>query len=156
YKNNELFIFQIRPITRTFPELSYFVDTNLSESYPGIVSPFTAGFVKIAYENVFRESAQIMGAHGRKLEALSGHYSKLISCVDNHLYYNLEHYYAAIRALPGGEKNIENWHKMIGGKITGADIPYHATELTKFETFTTILSLAKIAWTKNKIFSKFL
>src|SRR5690606_8429673 len=79
-----------------------------------------------------------------------------ISCVDNHLYYNLEHYYAAIRALPGGEKNIDNWHKMIGGKITGADIPYHSTELTKFETLTTILSLIRIAWKKNNIFSSFL
>lgn len=155
-KDNELFVFQIRPITRDFPALSYFVDTNLSESYPGVVSPFTASFVKCAYENVFTESAQIMGATGKQLENLCFHYSNLISCVDNHLYYNLEHYYAAIRALPGGEKNIDNWHKMIGGRISGPEIPYHDTRLSKLESFLSIYSLMKIAWNRTEIFNLFL
>ncbi len=152
HKNNKLYIFQIRPITRSFKPLTYFVDTNLSESYPGTVSPFTASFVQKAYENVFKESAIIMGAHGQALEKLGFHYKKLISCVDDHLYYNLEHYYAVLRALPGGEKNIENWHQMIGGKIIGHDIPYHQTKLNSLETFTTVVSLLKLSITRNKTF----
>lgn len=155
-KNNQIYLFQIRPITRTFEPLTYFVDTNLSESYPGTVSPFTASFVQKAYENVFRESAELMGAHGSKLESMTIHYSKLISCVDNHLYYNLEHYYAALRSLPGGERNIDNWHKMIGGRITGQNIPMHRTELSGRETLSTIYALLSLALNRKKKFDPFL
>lgn len=155
-KNSRLYLFQIRPITRTFEPLTYFVDTNLSESYPGTVSPFTASFVQKAYENVFRESAEIMGAKGKKLDLLTTHYAKLISSVDNHLYYNLEHYYAALRSLPGGEKNIDNWHKMIGGRITGQDIPVHKTELSFSETLFTLFSLISLAFNRKKKFQPFL
>jgi pyruvate,water dikinase len=156
FKDKQLYLFQIRPITRSFEPLTYFVDTNLSESYPGTVSPFTASFVKKAYENVFRESAEMMGAKGQRLSLLSGHYAKLISCVDNHLYYNLEHYYAALRALPGGEKNINNWHQMIGGKISGQQIPYHSTELSNLETLRTLAALVRISFGRKKVFGPFL
>ncbi|WP_408097960.1 PEP/pyruvate-binding domain-containing protein [Peredibacter sp. HCB2-198] len=156
FKNGKLYLFQIRPITRDFLPLKIFVDTNLSESYPGTVSPFTASFVKKAYENVFRESAVILGAQGRRLEILNRHYENLISSVDDHLYYNLEHYYAVLRALPGGEKNIQNWHQMIGGKVNGVDIPHHDTELSKFETIVTIKTLLKLIFDRKKVFGPLL
>jgi pyruvate,water dikinase len=156
YKDDQLFIFQIRPITRSFQPLTYFVDTNLSESYPGVVSPFTGAFVQKAYENVFNESAIIMGANQKRLEILSPHYARLISAVDDHLYYNLEHYYAVLRALPGGEKNIENWHKMIGGRIEEGVVPYHATELSTFETLRTLWAMIRLASGKNDIYSALL
>ncbi len=155
-KDGTLFVFQIRPITRSFEPLVYFVDTNLSESYPGTVSPFTAAFVKKAYQNVFKESAILMGAQGPRLEALNHHYSQLISEVDNHLYYNLEHYYAVLRALPGGERNIDNWHKMIGGKVADHFIPYHATELTRLETLQTGIALVRILKGHRQIFNQLL
>ncbi len=156
YKAGKLYLFQIRPITMTFEPLTYFVDTNLSESYPGVVSPFTAGFVKKSYENVFKESAVILGASSGRLEKLNYHYERLISPVDNHLYYNLEHYYAVLRALPGGEKNIDNWHQMIGGRMDGHHIPFHDTKLSSFENFSAVLSLLKIAIRRKKTFGPFL
>lgn len=156
YKEGTLYVFQIRPITRAFEPLTFFVDTNLSESYPGVVSPFTAGFVKKAYENVFKESAVILGASSERLQKLNFHYENLITSVDDHLYYNLEHYYAVLRALPGGEKNIDNWHKMIGGRIDGHNIPIHETKLSSFESVSAIISLLKIASSRQKIFRSFL
>lgn len=155
-KDGKIYIFQIRPITRHFESLKVFVDTNLSESYPGTVSPFTANFVKKAYENVFTESAIIFGATGERLKLLKSHYRFLISSVDNHLYYNLEHYYAVLRALPGGDKNIDNWHKMIGGKIDGLTVPYHATKLSSFETVLALKTLFKLVFKRNTIFPKLL
>jgi len=156
YEKDKLYIFQIRPITQKFSPLEVFVDTNLSESYPGIVSPFSARFVQLAYKNVFRESAQILGAGEKRLNQLTFHYKRLISCVDHHLYYNLEHYYAVLRALPGGEKNISNWHKMIGGKLENIEIPYHETRLTNFETFSSGFNFLKLILFRRKIFSNLL
>lgn len=156
FYQKKLYIFQIRPITRDFEDLKVFVDTNLAESYPGNVSPFTASFVRKAYENVFTESALILGAKGERLKTLSSHYAKLISRVDTHLYYNLEHYYSVLRSLPGGEKNIHNWHKMIGGDIADLKVPYHPTGLSPLETVQALLSLLTFALRKNKTYAQLL
>lgn len=154
--DDQLYIFQIRPITQVFEPLKVFADTNLSESYPGTVSPFTAAFVKRAYENVFTESALILGARGQRLITLKKHYAHLIAEVDHHLYYDLEHYYAVLRALPGGEKNIENWHKMIGGKIKAVAIPHHQTSLSALETLQGVFRLVEYAFKKKKRYAFFL
>jgi phosphohistidine swiveling domain-containing protein len=156
YVGEELFIFQIRPITTSFSPLKIFADTNLSESYPGTVSPFTATFIQKVYENVFTESAILLGAKGKRLEILKAHYAQIIGVIDNHLYYDLEHYYAILRSLPGGERNITNWHKMIGGKIEGIKVPFHATYLSKIETIQAACSLLIFASKKRKHYSSFL
>ncbi len=156
FRCEELFIFQIRPITRAFEPLSVLVDTNLSESYPGTVSPFTALFVQKAYENVFIESAIALGASPERLKVLKPHYAKLISHVDGHLYYHLEHYYAVLRALPGGDKNIDNWHKMIGGELQGMTIPYHDTKPSSVEIFSSAISMLKMIFNRKKVFFHFL
>jgi phosphohistidine swiveling domain-containing protein len=155
-QKDQLYIFQIRPITRSFSPIKVYADTNLSESYPGSVSPFTAAFVRRAYENVFMEAAGILGYQGERLKMLSQHCSHLISAVDDHLYYNLEPYYAVLRSLPGGEKNIENWHKMIGGKVDGAEVPYHDTAPSKFDLVISAIELIKFSQKKNRIYPEFL
>ncbi len=155
-RGDSTYIFQIRPITHTFKPLVFLVDTNLSESYPGTVSPFTASFVKKAYENVFYESAVILGASGPKLKALQSHYRKLISQVDDHLYYNLEHYYAVLRSLPGGTQNIDHWHKMIGGRVETDTIPYHTTELTPLELVMTVKKFIRLILFRKIEFQIFL
>ncbi len=151
-EENKLNILQIRPITQTFEKNKYLADTNLTESYPGSVSPFTGLFVKRSYENVFIESALALGASQERLKELSVHYAQLIAVVNNHLYYDLEHYYAILRALPGGEKNIENWHQMIGGKFDGAKIPKHGSPLGKIETIGALSSLLNFIISHKKIF----
>lgn len=152
----QLYIFQIRPITRAFSPLKVFADTNLSESYPGSVSPFTAAFVRRAYENVFMEAATLLGYQGERLQMFSRYCCELISAVDDHLYYNLEPYYAVLRSLPGGEKNIDNWHKMIGGKVEGVEVPFHNTYLSKFDLVTSVISLIKVASKKKMIYPAFI
>lgn len=155
-EKDQLYIFQIRPITRSFSPLRVFADTNLSESYPGSVSPFTAAFVRRAYENVFMEAAGILGYQGDRLKMLSQHCSHLISAVDDHLYYNLEPYYAVLRSLPGGEKNIENWHKMIGGKVEGAEVPYHDTAPSRFDLVISAIELITLSQKKKRVYPEFL
>lgn len=153
---DEIFFFQVRPITQEFKELGFFVDTNLSESYPGVVSPFTADFVQKAYRNVFYESAVILGGTGKRLESLDFHYNKLISYVEGHLYYNLEHYYAVLTALPGGKRNIRNWHAMIGGDGSIQGIRTHDTSPSLLETMSSLWRLLKIGFNHRHVFKKFI
>lgn len=154
--DDEFFVFQIRPITQLFSPLKVIADTSLSDSYPGVVSPFTASFVRRSYENAFLEAAKILGYEGKRLEDLKEHCAQLIVAVDDHLYFDLEHYYATLRSLPGGEKNIENWNKLIGGQISGAEIPYHDTKVSGLEFGTSIYKLARLGVKKKRTYRAFI
>jgi phosphohistidine swiveling domain-containing protein len=156
FQKGKIYIFQIRPITRNFSPLNVFADTNLTESYPGAVSPFTASFVRRAYENVFIEAAHILGYEKSRIKLIQDHCAKLVCAVDDHMYYHIEHYYAVLRSLPGGEKNIENWHKMIGGKVEGAEVAYHDTKLSNFDLVNAVFRLVSFAKRKKNIYAKFL
>ncbi len=116
-KNDRLAILQTRDITQKFPPIRYYVDTNLTESYPGVTSPFNADFVKKAYEQVFNQAFEILSMSKEKRVTLETHTRDLIAYFGGHLYYHIFHYYAVFHSLPGGKSARDAWHKMIGGHI---------------------------------------
>jgi pyruvate,water dikinase len=116
FAGGRLFLLQARPITQPMPALRCYTDTNLVESYPGRTSPLTASFVKRVYARVFRQSARLLTMSRTIPPQLDPCYDRLIACFGGHLYYDLESYYAALLALPGGRKNVDAWHRMIGGQ----------------------------------------
>ncbi len=155
FEEGMLYLLQVRPITQEFSPLKSYTDTNLAESYPGVTSPLTTSFVQIAYRNVFAESAIILGASSNRLKKLLPHYQSLIGEVNHHLYYDLEHYYAVIAALPGGEKNIENWHRMIGGKREGMDVPMILNPPNVFEQLKAAMKLVAFICTHQRVLDRF-
>ncbi|MFP5489999.1 MAG: PEP/pyruvate-binding domain-containing protein [Bacteriovoracia bacterium] len=155
FEGEMLYLLQVRPITQEFSPLKSYTDTNLAESYPGVTSPLTTSFVQIAYRNVFAESAIILGASSDRLKKLMPHYQSLIGQVNHHLYYDLEHYYAVIAALPGGEKNIENWHRMIGGKRDGMDVPMILNPPNIFEQLKAAFKLFAFICTHQRVLDRF-
>lgn len=155
FRDAQLYLLQVRPITQTFPNLKFYTDTNLAESYPGVTSPFTASFVKVGYRNVFAESAVLLGASSERLRRLMPHYESLIADVNHHLYYDLEHYYAVLSALPGGEHNIENWHRMIGGKLDNLKVKVDLHPLGVLEQIKAAFKLLKIVLFHDKVLERF-
>jgi phosphohistidine swiveling domain-containing protein len=112
----KFYVLQIRPITQSFSEIEYFIDTNLSESYPSVTSPMTGSFVKLAYSEVYQEIGQLFLYRKKSKIKFQSVCSNLISYIEGHLYYHVKSYYQLLHFLPGKDKNIESWHKMIGGK----------------------------------------
>lgn len=153
--SKKLYILQIRPITQKMPTLSYYADTNLSESYPGICSPFTCSLIPKLYENVFTEVATRLGARPHKLLKLKKHYKKVIREFSGHLYYDLSSYYSALSVLPGGEKNIVNWHRMIGGKIDHVKIEYEPLFPNIIENFFSLISFIKLLFFNKSSYDTF-
>lgn len=152
---NNIYILQVRPITQKFPELKYYVDTNLAESYPGKTTPLTGSFVKKVYKKTFMESAYYL-IKSKKLPAqLLPHYHTLICYFHGHLYYNLTSYYAVLFALPGGKLNIENWHRMIGGKPDNNMNFHHFYTPCIINSIKIMFNLIKLALFHKNIFSKF-
>ncbi|MCC7441904.1 MAG: hypothetical protein IT285_09735 [Bdellovibrionales bacterium] len=115
----KLWILQVRPITQRFPPLAVYVDTNLAESYPGRTSPLTQEFVSGMYTRVFEEAARWLGFSGARITELRPHFQSLLQGFEGHLYYHLNSYYSVMAALPGGERNLASWHRMIGGALHG-------------------------------------
>ena len=99
--------------------------------------------IPLLYKNVFTEVASTLGAAGERLEELKKHYAKLIKEINGHLYYHLPSYYSALSALPGGKKNIDQWHQMIGGKIEDNEFNYQTFTPNRWETLKTIVNLLK-------------
>ncbi len=155
-ENGLLHILQARPITQSHALLEYFSDTNLTESYPGRVSPLTSSFVRRAYTKVIGEGIEILGARRSEHPALDRALKGLIRDFEGHLYYDLRNYYLTLCFLPGGKSNVEGWHKMIGGRhmpdigIDESVLPTKALELRMYA------ELARLAWTHEKVFKGFL
>lgn len=154
-EQGELHFLQARPITQTFPRLRYYTDTNLVESYPGRVSPLTASFVQRVYATVFRESARLLGGHAVVPPVLDRAYGELIACFGDHLYYDLESYYTALLALPGGAANIDAWHRMIGGRPTESLRPEALYQPSLRETLRTIAGLLRLIIGHERIYNDF-
>jgi pyruvate,water dikinase len=117
FEADKLYFLQVRPITANFEPLNYYIDTNLSESYPGLTSPFTGEFIQFAYMNSFSEALDSLFASKEQKEALRPYLENLVTQIQGHMYYDLNSYYAVLKALPKGVENIDNWHRMTGGKI---------------------------------------
>ncbi len=154
-KDGWLLVLQVRPITQDFSPLRYFVDTNLAESYPGVVSPLTASFVKAAYRISFLESAVLLGASGETLAQLERHYSRLVENVEGHLYYDLSNYYSVLSSLPGGEVNIKNWHRMIGGEIQNLDIKFEPVKKKKQDDLKSLWRILRFIWAQDQVLGRF-
>jgi pyruvate,water dikinase len=152
---DRLYVLQVRPITQDFPALRYYVDTNLSESYPGRTSPLTASFVQRGYAVIFERMARYLLLGGKVPDHLLAHYQTLIAHFHGHLYYNLKSYYGSLMALPGGKANIRNWHRMIGGQPV-PDIDLDAYEGPKaLASAKVVLSLLWTTLHHGTIFDRF-
>ncbi|MFZ4712949.1 MAG: PEP/pyruvate-binding domain-containing protein [Bacteriovoracaceae bacterium] len=148
-------ILQTRAITQKFPPLRYFVDTNLTESYPGVTSPLNADFVRKAYEEVFTGSFEILKMPQDKVKALKEHSPNLIAYFGGHLYYHIYHYYAVFHSLPGGKSTRDAWHKMIGGKIPSTmELPQYSS-WTVMEKLRYYMEVIKLGIFHHSIFEKF-
>ncbi len=152
YAEGKWWILQLRPITQSFPKITVLVDTNLSESYPGVTSPLTCSFVQKMYAQVFREAVKSLNFSAQRLTHLEHAFPKLISQLDWHLYYNIESYYTVLGSLPGGDKNIENWHRMIGGEVYGVDAQKYILRYGKIEMIQTLWGLGRIILKQEQVF----
>ncbi len=122
YVDDQLHLLQARPITQPFPKLHTFIDTNLTESYPGWTSRLTRTFVPAMYTQVFTQTMRLMGYSTQRIRESSSLLNSLLSDHFGHLYYHLDCYYPILCLLPGGNRNLDAWHRMIGGnrQVTSA------------------------------------
>ncbi len=150
-----LHILQARPITtalRPAPledqTLTIFDNSNIVESYPGIVSPLTYSFALHVYSQVYRAFVRLLGVSRHTVALNPTVFDNLLGRVDGRAYYNLINWYRALALLPGFSLNRDYMETMMGvsepmpREVTDALAPPPTTGWRKFVEYA---KLAKVA-----------
>lgn len=116
-----LHILQARPITTELralemPDntLTIFDNSNIVESYPGLVSPLTYSFAVHVYDRVYRAFVRLLGVRENVIADNAAVFGNMLGRVDGRVYYNLVNWYRALALLPGFSLNRAYMETMMG------------------------------------------
>jgi rifampicin phosphotransferase len=114
FSDNKIYILQSRKITRNIDEdIKIYDNSNIAESYSGIVLPLTCSFVKILYSRVYRDVARTSNIDPVKIQENEETFDNLISFVNGRIYYDILNWYKMLTLFPGYDRNKRNLDDMI-------------------------------------------
>lgn len=121
FEGSRLRLLQARPITtalRATPipdeTLLVFDNSNIVESYPGLVTPLTYSFAQYAYSRVYRAFVRVVGVSEDTVRDNAAVFDNMLSRIDGRVYYNLGNWYRALALLPGFAINRGFMETMMG------------------------------------------
>lgn len=114
-ENGRLYLLQARPITAMgAAELTIWDNSNIVESYPGVVSPLTHSFARHIYAHVYRAFARLMGVSRQSIAENARVFDEMLGRIDGRIYYNLLNWYRALALFPGFKSNRAFMEQMMG------------------------------------------
>ncbi len=123
----------LRPEANADNTMIVFDNSNIVESYPGLVTPLTYSFAAYAYDRVYRAFVKLLGLPKGQIAANAPIFANLLGRVDGRVYYNLGNWYRALAMLPGFSLNRGYMEAMMGvaeplpAELTDAIAPDHAS-----------------------------
>lgn len=121
FVGDRLHLLQARPITSKLrdaspkdPGIAVFDNSNIVESYPGVVSPLTFSFAQYAYARVYVSFLEVLGVTRDETAANRTVFENMLVRVDGRVYYNLGNWYRALAMLPGYSLNRGYMETMMG------------------------------------------
>jgi phosphohistidine swiveling domain-containing protein len=114
-KDNNLFVLQSRPVTEFNKKEKILVwdNSNIAESYSGIVLPLTYSFAKRMYSKVYRQVAFASGVSRKKISEYGSVFDEMLGHFYGRFYYNMENWYKMLTLFPGYKSNKLNFDRMI-------------------------------------------
>lgn len=107
-----LYVLQARPITTAQPVI--WDNSNIAESYGGLVSPLTFSFATHAYAGAYRQLMNIFGIDRRTIDAHEPLLHELLGLAGGRMYYNLLNWYRMLALVPGFALNRQFMESMMG------------------------------------------
>ncbi len=95
-------------------ELNIFDNSNIVESYPGMVSPLTYSFAVHVYSRVYRAFVKLLGVRNKVVAENGAVFDNMLSRRNGRVYYNLVNWYRALALLPGFSLNKAHMETMMG------------------------------------------
>lgn len=127
FADGALYLLQSRPITSPLrpapladPGFMVFDNSNIVESYPGIVAPLTFSFASYAYARVYMAFVALLGVAPEQIRAERAVFENMLSRIEGRVYYNLGNWHRALAMLPGYSLNRGFMDGMMG---TSAPLP---------------------------------
>ncbi len=127
FADGALYLLQSRPITSplrpaplTDSGFMVFDNSNIVESYPGIVAPLTFSFASYAYARVYMAFVGLLGVPPERIRAERVVFENMLSRIEGRVYYNLGNWHRALAMLPGYSLNRGFMDGMMG---TSAPLP---------------------------------
>ncbi|WP_406840405.1 phosphoenolpyruvate synthase [Streptomyces sp. AHU1] len=119
-----LWILQSRPVTTLAPaadpvpdpgrDLRLWDNSNIVESFSGVVSPLTYSFAADTYAKVYDSYARALGVRGERLREVQEWTPHLLGYIHGRVYYNLFHWYRMVRLAPLYPLNRRVLEKSLG------------------------------------------
>jgi rifampicin phosphotransferase len=155
FDGDGLHILQSRPITtplqptpQTDTTLTIFDNSNIVESYPGMVSPLTYSFAVHIYTRVYIAFVALLGVPGATIARHAPVFGNMLGRIDGRVYYNLVNWYRALALLPGFSLNRAYMETMMGvatpmpAEITEAIGPPPARGLARLWEYLKLIRVA--------------
>lgn len=104
-------------------------NSNLNESYSGVVSPATYSFARRVYRQVYIQFCRLVGVSHRLIAKNDPVFSQMVTSIGGRMYYNLNHWHRMIMLLPGYQLNSQFLEEMMGidpsfrGQVSLKDAP---------------------------------
>ena len=117
-EDGRLYLLQSRPITalpvQDWSEVVVWDNSNIVESYPGVVSPFTFTFARRIYGHVYRAFVSLLGVSDTTIAENHATFDGLLGRVGGRIYYSLIAWHRALAMLPGFQSNRAWMEQMMG------------------------------------------
>jgi pyruvate,water dikinase len=111
-RDGRLYVLQARPVTT--PAGTIWDNSNIAESYGGLVSPLTFSFAQHAYAGAYRQLMRVFGIDRRIVAAHDETLRNMLGLVGGRMYYNLLTWYRLLALVPGFRLNRQFMESMMG------------------------------------------
>ncbi len=115
FARGTLWALQARPVTAVAgPPVAIWDDSNIAESYGGIVGALTYSFARHAYAEAYRAFFRLVAVPRTTIDANAGAFDGLVGRVEGRMMYDLVHWYRILALLPGYRLNRRLMEEMMG------------------------------------------
>jgi len=150
-KEGQLYILQSRPIT-TIPKGAkrVFDNSNIIESYPGVVLPMTFSILHLDYYHCIRDALSLFGVPKNVVEKQEEVLQNLVGYINGQSYYNICNWYRTLLVMPFFKSKIIDYFEQMIGTDGSFDSALNDIELTRFDKLR-ILTRFPISFIKNLV-----
>ncbi|MCW2923943.1 MAG: ppsA [Thermoleophilia bacterium] len=117
FQGGRLHVLQTRPVTTKLRPRGIrrtWDNSNIVESYSGVVSPLTFSFAREAYTAVYFQALKLLRLPDAEMDAAKVVVRQMLGYVDGRVYYNLASWYYLLSVMPDYEKNAAAMEQMMG------------------------------------------
>ncbi|MCB0878988.1 MAG: hypothetical protein KDC46_08410 [Thermoleophilia bacterium] len=112
-----LHVLQTRPVTTKLRPRGIrrtWDNSNIVESYSGVVSPLTFSFAREAYTAVYFQALKLLRLPDSEMDQAKVVVRQMLGYVDGRVFYNLASWYYLLSVMPDYEKNAAAMEQMMG------------------------------------------